>query len=154
MSDTRDIIRASIESWGKLWGLPKLSADVTVSFSTRMTASLGRCRPETGRVTLNAALLDSAQDLMIEVLCHEVAHVAARRVALKKPRPHGVEWQDLVRQAGHVPRIRTQSRRLRKVRSPRRYFYEHRCPVCHAVRFARRAVKTWICAACDDNRLS
>jgi ribosomal protein L37AE/L43A len=31
---------------------------------------------------------------------------------------------------------------------PARIRYEHRCPVCHAVRFARRRMSQWRCREC------
>jgi ribosomal protein L37AE/L43A len=31
-----------------------------------------------------------------------------------------------------------------------RFAYEHRCPVCHAVRYANTTQARWRCLECDD----
>lgn len=116
-----------------------------------MRSTLGRATPATGRVVLNAALLDGTESKLLEVLCHELAHVAAHRRYGATVRPHGAEWAAFVRQAGYaaVTRVEGQSSRLTPTApAAGRYPVVHMCPVCHTRRFARRAVPRWRCAEC------
>lgn len=102
-------------------------------------------------VRLNAQLRDRAPDLIREVLCHELAHLAVYLRHGAAARPHGPEWRGLVEQAGYVPRRRA-PRVLGADRAPARRRmtarFEHRCPVCQAVRIARTATLRWRCAEC------
>ena len=99
---TRDLMTAPeqfasvIHKWGERWGVPDLHEIVTVEFSSRMTVSLGRYQPATGRVRLASRLLDDAPDLLEETLCHEVAHVAVHRLHGAEAKPHGESWAELV----------------------------------------------------------
>jgi 8-oxo-dGTP pyrophosphatase MutT (NUDIX family)/predicted SprT family Zn-dependent metalloprotease len=155
--------RARLEVWGRIWGVPDLADVTTVAFSTRLRRSLGRCRPASGRITLHAALKCDEEDLLAEVLCHEAAHVAAHRLSAGEARPHGVLWRQLVRAAGFEPHTRRQGwpagvtghvpGQATARAATGRYTVEHRCPVCHTVRYARRAVPAWRCAECQDNGL-
>ena len=87
----------------------------------------------------------------VEVLCHELAHVAAYELHGRRHRPHGPEWAALMQAAGFEPRARarlTHDVSALLVAPRRGSQYEHRCPVCRAVRFARRPVRQWRCVAC------
>jgi predicted SprT family Zn-dependent metalloprotease len=148
-----DDIRELIATWGAAWGLPHLAAGIDVSFSPRLTRSLGRCRPSVGRITLRAELLHTRHERLAEVLCHEVAHVAVFQLFGPDAKPHGQEWRELVSKVGFQPEIR--ARRPTEISQPRPQSsrslpYEHRCPVCQSVRFARRPVGRWRCAECVD----
>ncbi|HET8656834.1 MAG TPA: SprT family zinc-dependent metalloprotease [Longimicrobiaceae bacterium] len=170
-------IRALIARWAGAWGVPDLERDVSVSFSSRLTRSLGRCRPSAGRITLRSDLRLGSRDRLAEVLCHEVAHVAAFRLFGPGAAPHGPEWQGLLAQVGFEPRVRTTEPTSSRARvriagqqllpggspaparvplsEPTRILpYEHRCPVCQSVRFARRPVPRWRCAECLEAGLS
>ncbi|MGH7503415.1 MAG: hypothetical protein ACREL7_16935, partial [Longimicrobiales bacterium] len=86
-------------------------------------------------------------------------HVAVHQLYGSRVSPHGAEWTRLVEAAGHAARIRT-SDDANGTRSPGRTAkvkrgitsvrYEHRCPVCQSMRFARRPVTAWRCAECRD----
>lgn len=146
------MLDARIAQWALLWKAPGLETRVSVSFSRRLRRSLGRCVPARGVVRLNMRLLRSRPELLDEVLCHEVAHVAAYELHGRRTRPHGREWAALMRAAGFEPRVRTLWRHdvvAAAARRPRRGLrYEHRCPVCQTGRLARRPVRQWRCAAC------
>ncbi len=149
-----DDIAAQIRAWGLLWGVPGLHDLVTVRFSRRLRASLGRCRLSEGTVVLRSDLAEAGEQLA-SVLCHEVAHVAANTLAPGQP-PHGRCWQELVRAAGFPPEVRARAvvqTETPAVR-PARLRYEHRCPVCQFVRFARRPMTSWRCPECTDVGLS
>lgn len=150
-------LRSLIGRWGAAWGLPDLENHVLVSFSGRLTKSLGRCRPSSGQVTLRADLKQASSDRLAEVLCHEVAHVAAFQLFGPEAAPHGPEWRQLVVSAGYPPEVR--AREVIPSRSPALQRsstlpYEHRCPVCQSVRYARRPVGRWRCTECLEGGLS
>jgi 8-oxo-dGTP pyrophosphatase MutT (NUDIX family)/predicted SprT family Zn-dependent metalloprotease len=140
-----------LRGWGTIWQDPTLADAVQIRFSTRLRRALGRCRPAAGTITLQASLLHDRPELLMEVLCHEAAHIAAWRRFGPAARPHGAEWRALVHAAGFEPRVRAHilaSAPPRQVGSPPLLPFEHRCPVCQFVRYARRPVSVWRCAAC------
>ena len=146
-------VRALVARWGALWDVPDLEQGVSISFSTRLRKSLGRCRPSTGRVTLRADLRHGDPERLAEVLCHEIAHVAVFRLHGPTAAPHGAEWRELVSRAGFAPRVKAME--IAPARTPLSeptaiLPYEHRCPVCQSVRYARRPVPRWRCAECLD----
>lgn len=147
---------SQIRSWGGLWDCHGLEHRVTVSVSTRLRTSLGRCLPERGEVRIAEAVAEGPAPLLEEVLCHELAHVAVFERYGRAVRPHGEEWAALVRQVGFEPRTRLPVSLLNqagvKLRGPS-LTYEHRCPVCGARRLARRPVRRWRCARCVDDGL-
>jgi len=63
--------------WSALWGLPGLESRVRIEVSGRLTRSLGRCEPAKGEIRIARWLWEEGQELLPEVLCHELAHVAA-----------------------------------------------------------------------------
>jgi predicted SprT family Zn-dependent metalloprotease len=144
-------LNTKVGRWANLWSARGLQSRVSVSFSQRMRRSLGRCVPQRGVVRLNARVLRGNPELLDEVLCHELAHIATFELHGPKVRPHGPEWGALMRAAGFEPRVRT--RLNRDVQAAReaadQALYEHRCPVCHMTRLARRPVRRWRCAACS-----
>jgi predicted SprT family Zn-dependent metalloprotease len=70
----------------------------------------------------------------------------------RSARPHGDEWKELMQSLGLAPRIRIQLTKEQAVLSarptPARVLFEHRCPVCHAARIARRRMIQWRCREC------
>src|SRR5262245_102885 len=104
LSQQRSCTRA-MSKWAKLWRTPELTQHVTISFSPRLRKALGRVRPSSGMITLNADLASGPQSLLLEVLCHEAAHVAAYLLHGHRAKPHGPEWRMLVRAAGYEPSL-------------------------------------------------
>jgi SprT protein len=145
-----------VAAWAALWGLPGLERRVTIRFSRRLTASLGRATPARRSVRLAAALAAGPPAFLAEVLCHELAHVAAWEIHGDGIRPHGREWKELMRRAGYRPSTRlTPPPGLalpapRRRRRRRRYLYDHRCETCGWSRTARAVVRRWRCAPCAD----
>jgi pimeloyl-ACP methyl ester carboxylesterase len=92
--------------WGAVWGVPDLPARVHISFSRRLTRSLGRCTLRTGSIRLNPELLHAGPGVLREVVCHEAAHAAAWILHGGAARAHGREWKELMRRAGYEPRAR------------------------------------------------
>ncbi len=95
--------------------------------------------------------MEGPHDLLEEVLCHELAHVAVVQLYGARCRPHGREWRGLMSAAGHTPRARipaAEFERLVPMHAGTRVMWEHRCPVCQARRVAGRPVREWRCARC------
>jgi SprT protein len=91
-------------------------------------------------------------ELRDEIISHEIAHLVVFERHGRGRRPHGVEWKDLMRNIGLTPRVRVhlapKETALAGIPALARVRYEHRCPVCHAVRFARRRMSQWRCREC------
>ena len=82
--------RRALDRWLHLWDVPHLEAKSRIEWSPRLTRSLGRSYPDKRLIRI-ASYLESAPDgLLQEVLCHEMAHLAARgapRTKRPPPRP-------------------------------------------------------------------
>ena len=143
-----------LRRWAELWEVPGLEQRAQIRFSRRLEVSLGRCTPARASIRLHCDLARGPRDLLLEVVCHELAHVAAWEMHGRAIRPHGREWQDLVSRAGYVPSTGLQppkgciSKPKRRRRRRRRYLYEHRCPSCDWRKMARAAVRRWRCPEC------
>jgi SprT protein len=153
---------AAVAGWAEVWGLPGLADRVRVAFSGRLSTSLGRCVPSRRVIRLNPGLRAGPRAFLLEILCHELAHVAAWELHGEGIRPHGREWQGLVRRAGYRPTTRLEPppgvmRPAPRRRRRRRYLYDHRCAACGWRRLARAAVRRWRCPRCagggDGGRL-
>jgi predicted SprT family Zn-dependent metalloprotease len=148
---------ALLTDWAQRWGVPGLEERLSVQVSTRLRTSLGRYSPAKGELRVASYLLDGPPSLLCEVLCHEAAHAAVCELHGRSARPHGPEWQALMRKAGFAPRVRIPAAELDRLPLPARrarVLWEHRCPVCQASRVAGRPVRAWRCAACRAAGLS
>jgi len=76
-SDLVQAHRDELLRWSRAWGLPGLEGRVRIEVSGRLTRSLGRCEPAKGGIRIARWLCEEAPALLPEVLCHELAHVAA-----------------------------------------------------------------------------
>jgi predicted SprT family Zn-dependent metalloprotease len=136
----------------EVWNEPDLPARLTLVVSARLERSLGRCYPERGLVRIARFALDLPALLRDEIISHEVAHLVVFERHGRGSRPHGAEWKTLMRSVGLTPRVRIQLAPEEAALSARpgsaRARYEHRCPVCHASRFARRRMSQWRCREC------
>jgi predicted SprT family Zn-dependent metalloprotease len=78
-------------------------ADIRIRPSRRLSASLALAYPQRGEIALAVPVLASKH--LEEILAHEVAHfVCWWRHG--RTRPHGPEWQAIMQEAGHTPRVR------------------------------------------------
>lgn len=148
---TEGELYALAEDLGRSWSEPRLTSDLAIEFSPRLTRTLGRCLPDRRTVRLSTQLREAPTELVREVLCHELAHVVAHERFGPDIRPHGEEWCSLVREAGYRPRRRMPwviEGEAPSAASRPRALYEHRCPVCQMVRVARTATARWRCADC------
>ncbi len=152
--------RPLMARWAREWRIPALADRVRVVINPRLSASLGRCLPRRTLIELSPRLLQRGWRLRREILCHELAHLVV--VVRNGPacKPHGSEWNDLMRAAGFDPRTavvggcRITAGNSAKPAPKARYVYEHRCPVCQFSRCARRPISRWRCAACSSAGLA
>jgi predicted SprT family Zn-dependent metalloprotease len=149
------LVATAIGAWERAWDTPGLANGLTVTFSTRLRRTLGRAVPARGAVVLHALLRDAPAERLLEVLCHEVAHIVAfrraRAAGARRAPPHGEAWAALVRAAGYEPATRAARPEGAAPHRPARRAglrVAHVCPVCHSRRLARRVVPGWRCAAC------
>ena len=153
-SPETDLTRAwarDIAKWCAIWGVPGLESSLVVSESSRIRSSLGSCRVDRGQIRIAGFLSASKSKFVREILCHEVAHAAAAQLHGRSAKPHGIEWQALMRAAGYEPRTRLLTEGLVQVPKevrPKYKSWEHRCPVCQMRRLAGRPVPQWRCAEC------
>lgn len=143
-------VERRLAHWLERWGTPSLTSRLRVEFSPRLTRAFGRCYQSERLIRLTPSLLDSQSGLLEEILCHEAAHAAVYERWGSRARPHGVEWEELMRRAGFEPRVRIPVvvRRTSAASSRRPARYEHHCPVCKLSRSASRARHDWRCRLC------
>ena len=140
-----DRIQAKSAEYFLLWGRPELASSVIIQFSGRLRTSLGRTRVDVRRVRLNPLLASANEQLLNEVLCHELAHIAIYERFVK---PHGPEWTALVQRAGFEARLRHSVTGEKPSITAQRF--EHLCPVCQTIRYAKRSMVRWRCGSCVD----
>jgi predicted SprT family Zn-dependent metalloprotease len=140
----------ALRRWQRLWSAPGLARRVSVRFSARLHATAGRCALAKQEIVLSAKLLDGPEAHLLEVFCHEAAHLAVHLRHGRLARLHGTEWSDLVRKAGFEPtrRLGVRWNNREHLQATRRYVVLHTCPVCQTRRLAKRAVPQWRCAEC------
>lgn len=139
-----------LSKWAKSWRTPSLPQRVRISFSFRLRKSMGRVRPQSGIISLNAKLDSAPRAVLLEVLCHEAAHVATFLLHGLDAKPHGPEWRVLVRAAGYQPSTSLKCRWLPQPPAARERSDRHcyRCPVCQADYFVRRRNSHLHCSTC------
>jgi predicted SprT family Zn-dependent metalloprotease len=140
----------ALRHWAGLWGVPELVDRMKFRHNACLRTTIARWVIASNTLELSARFFE-LPDAHWEILCHELAHAAAVRLGGQSVRPHGRLWGDLVRQAGFVPRPRHVTLQGRGASVPhvrRSGIYEHRCPICHAVRVGKRRVNQWRCAEC------
>ena len=148
---------AALKLWSDLWSAQWLLKEITIKFSTRLTTSLGRCRPYSKKISISINLLaGDKSELLLEVLCHEAAHIVNFVHHGRTVKPHGKEWQALVTAAGYKPGPRIVVKPQETITQTRKstVVYEHRCPVCQNARYSRRPIKRWKCGLCLAAALS
>lgn len=153
------LVHAEISRCLHVWDLSDadFNPGIRTIFSSRMSRSLGRTYPARSRVHLSARLAEpGAEDLLAEVVCHELAHLAAYVATDHRPKPHGREWRALLTAVGHQPRLSIPvdlPNSGPKTVKPAPH-YDHRCEVCHrswSYSTPRRQLR---CPTCQDAGLS
>jgi hypothetical protein len=142
--------------WASLWGVPELLEGMSIKRNRRLRTTVARWIEEKKCVELGPRFF-SLNKHQSDVLCHELAHAAAVQLHGKSISPHGSEWCALVRAAGYAPSSKLRSARNMTGISGTRTSstqYEHRCLVCHTVRYAKRRMISWKCVECVRSGLS
>lgn len=140
----------TLRHWAKRWCVPELPDALKFRHNSRLRRTIARWVIKSNTVELSTRFFEVSRDHR-EILCHELAHAAAVRMRGRSVRPHGPAWCELLREAGYEPRAHCVSDRRKHAFRRSDYsplIYEHRCPVCHAVRHGKRPVKSWRCVEC------
>lgn len=138
---------AEIARYAELWSFPELEEIVSMHFSPQLKKSWARTNLRTGTITIAASLREN-DDLLQQVICHELAHVVAFRRRGRTERPHGPDWQRLMLSAGHAPSLRLPPKEVLLNGSRQVHRFVHRCSVCGFTRRARKRMTQWRCADC------
>lgn len=140
-----------------LWHARRIVAGVEVVCDGNLRRSVALYSRRRKLIKLNVILLEQPE-VMPEVVGHELAHLVAFARHGTATRPHGPEWQQLMRTAG-LParrqlRIPTAISEIpdRPKRATAKYI--HRCPICQTSWTAKRRMTRWRCPTCMDAGLS
>lgn len=122
---------------------------VTVDFNPRLRTKIARFLPGQNRIEVGPRFVELSRRRG-EILVHELAHAAVRSLHGGQAKPHGKEWQSLMRQAGLEPKPAFRKSlpvgaRVPNVCTAR---YVHTCPVCQMQRSARKPNRAWRCRTC------
>jgi predicted SprT family Zn-dependent metalloprotease len=138
--------------WAQLWQLPELLSEITFRQNRQLKKTVARWIYDSRCIELGPRFF-LYKRRQKEIICHELAHAAATLKHGRKVLPHGSEWKALVLAAGsnahavlHVANLNSPRRQASYASN----LYEHRCPVCHASRSARRPMKHWRCVECVE----
>ena len=139
-----------LSKWAKVWRTPDLPRRVSISFSKRMRNSLGRARPKSGMITVNAKCASASRAFLLEVICHEAAHVAAYMLYGLRTKPHGPEWAQLLRAAGYQPSTSLKACEWKELAPSRVLAHRHHyfCPICQADLYVTRKNSRLHCNTC------
>jgi predicted SprT family Zn-dependent metalloprotease len=141
-----DGVMPYLRALARLWKHSELGR-IPVRTNARLTASAGRWNAPAGVIEIAARLSCHDGRLRREVLCHEAAHAVVWARHGRNAKPHGLEWQALVRQAGFEPRASLIRCGHRTPPKPAQRF-RHACAVCHFSRTATRQMARWRCPEC------
>ena len=139
-------LRKYIESLASHWRVPDL-LKVPLEVNPRLSKGVGRWLPLLSKIQVSRATLAGPAPFRREVVCHEAAHAVVWARHGRKAKPHGPEWQALVRQAGFEPRV-TLIRCGHRAQPRATSRFRHTCDVCHFLRTANRRMPRWRCPEC------
>jgi predicted SprT family Zn-dependent metalloprotease len=149
---TGPLIAATLRRSFRAWGLPGLAREVRFEYSRRLRRSLALCYEDRLLIRLHISLARPANgELLREIVCHEAAHIAARKLYGRNVPPHGPEWSALVDRMGYLPRLDFRTPHERRGRDGRRLppvVFEHACDSCRVVRVSSTPDRRWRCARC------
>jgi SprT protein len=140
-------LQKRVALWLARWNTPSLAETLRIEFSPRLRRAFGRCYQEEQLIRLTPSLRDTQSHLLAEILCHEAAHAAVYELYGSAARPHGQEWEELMRMVGFEPRVRIPVV-VRSQDAAERVLYLHHCPNCEKSRHASRPMHRWRCRTC------
>lgn len=149
-----DALKKRASGWVCQWRVRTLLRQISVRHNKLLRTTVARWLEKEKTLELGQQFfrLAMSQD---EILCHELAHAASIQIHGRRITPHGSEFHALLAAAGFSPRSALKISKLSSQfpRGNKSSWYEHRCPVCHAVRFAKKPMKQWGCAECNQHGL-
>lgn len=149
---TDPLIALTLRRSFRAWRLPGLATEVRVEYSRRLRRSLALCYEDRLLIRLHTSLARPANaELLREIVCHEAAHIAARKLHGRSVPPHGPEWAALVDRMGYLPRLDFRTPAERRGIDGRRLppvVFEHACDACRVVRVSSTPDRRWRCARC------
>lgn len=139
------------------WGEPDLEHELVVEQSLRMTRSIARTYPARRVIRVSSSVPTMPVADARQVMWHESAHIVVFQRHGAGVRPHGEEWTSLLASAGLQACVRIADRShgsssTAESGATTRHFV-YRCPICHAVAYARRRMPRWRCVICMENGL-
>jgi len=139
------------DALARLWAIPSLPDRVSIRLNRRLKTTVARYKRDTRTIEVGVRFL-ALRARRSEILAHELAHAAVHIRHGRSALAHGKEWQALVKAAGVAARAKMTTTRspVAQPKADRSTRYEHRCPVCHMVRIAKRPVTGWRCRACAE----
>jgi predicted SprT family Zn-dependent metalloprotease len=144
--------QTQIALWAGCWGVNGLDGRVQIQISPRLKRPLANSVPSKALIRLRPDVVMGSNECLLEVLCHELAHIAVFELFGPAAKPHGPEWRSLVAAVGFAPQTSTEianSARANEHKVRRSdALYLHRCPVCQNTRRAKRPITQWRCAPC------
>lgn len=149
-----EALKRRANSWIHQWCVPTLLEQISVRRNNLLRTTVARWREKMKCLELGPKFfrMTKRQD---EILCHELAHAAALKIHGRGILSHGPEWHALITAVGYSPisvlKISKSSSMVS--RRNKSSWYEHRCTVCHAVRFAKKPMRQWRCAECSQDGL-
>lgn len=146
-------LRWIMSDLAQCWNANQITQGLEVIFDPALRSSLARCSYVRGRIKLNMVIAQYPE-IVREVAGHELAHLVVISRYGPDCRPHGTQWQELMRSAGLPARckiILPASATHPCVKLTRQaVVYEHRCPVCQSSWKAGRRITYWRCGNCLD----
>lgn len=149
-------LRRLTTTWARLWDASILLDPIAIRRNDRLRTTVARWVIARQCIEVGPTFLTLNRG-HVEILCHECAHAAVAAQHGHTAAPHGPEWRRLVSLAGypHLPRtLKRKGSPAIAARRSRTRSFEHRCQVCHAVRYAKKRVATWRCVECAAAGLS
>lgn len=149
-----EALKRRANGWIRQWRVPNLLEQISVRRNNKLRTTVARWREKMKCLELGPQFFRMAKH-QDEILCHELAHAAALQIHGRGILSHGPEWHALITAVGYSPSsvLKTSKSNSMVPRRNNSSWYEHRCPVCHAVRFAKKPMRRWRCAECSQHGL-
>ena len=147
-------LQQALGNWTRIWCYPSNAPAIRYEVTERLTRSLGRCKQHEALIRLNRILLmRQNRQILFETLCHEAAHIAAHYLYGTRAKPHGAEWQSLLKLAGLEPRTAINAGDIVGLNEPSNRdgsLYQYHCPTCGMLHRARFRTSRLRCRGCVD----
>ena len=151
-------LRLAGDHFGRHFPIPEIRFDLRGA-SAGQAVFIRQGRKEEIRLRFNDSLmLKNPGEFLSQVVPHEVAHLVARLVYGRRIRPHGPEWQSVMRDVlGVAPQVRHQMDVRDIARSRPRHLYHCACPQrehwLSSIRHNRiqRAEQRYLCRTCRQH---